>query len=78
MASISLLLSQDETISIQELNYAKDISTPRSVEHQAKMLGYNLIKERTRGGAEIMSLGNLENLVSLGRRYRQLSARHPP
>ena len=75
MVSISQLLSQDETIAIQELNYTKDISTPRSVEHQAKMLEYDLIKERTRGGAEIMSLGNL---VSLGRRYRQLSARHSP
>ena len=31
MVSISQLLSQDETIAIQELNYAKDISTPRSV-----------------------------------------------
>ena len=75
MVSISQLLSQDETIAIQELNHTKDISTPRSVEYQAKMLEHDLIKERTRGGAEIMSLGNL---VSLGRRYRQLSARHSP
>ena len=63
MASISQLPSQDEIASVQELNYTKTISTPRGVEYQAKMLEYDLIKERTRGGAEIMSL------VSLGRRY---------
>ena len=48
MASITQLLSQDEITSIQALNYNETLSTPRSVEHQAKMLEYDLIKERLR------------------------------
>ena len=48
MVSISQLLSQDEITAVQELNYTKDINIPCSVEYQAKMLEYDLIKERLR------------------------------
>ena len=67
MASITQLLSQDEITSIQELNYAKTISTPRSVEHQAKMLEYDLIKERLRPYIVDMTkaLPDLEPLITI-------------
>ena len=67
MVSIAQLLSQDEITSVQELNYAKTISAPRSVEHQAKMLEYDLIKERLRPYIVDMTkaLPDLEPLITI-------------
>ena len=67
MVSIAQLLSQDEITSVQELNYAKTISTPRSVEHHAKMLEYDLIKERLRPYIVDMTkaLPDLEPLITI-------------
>ena len=67
MVSIAQLLSQDEITSDQELNYAKTISAPRSVEHHAKMLEYDLVKERLRPYIVDMTkaLPDLEPLITI-------------
>ena len=67
MVSISQLLAEDETTSIQTLNYAYTPSTPRSVEHEAQMLQYDLIKERLRPYIIDMTkpLPDIEPLISI-------------
>ena len=67
MVSISQLLAEDETTSIQTLNYTYTPSTPRSVEHEAQMLQYDLIKERLRPYIIDMTkpLPDIEPLISI-------------
>ena len=67
MVSIAQLLAEDETTSIQTLNYAHTPSTPRSVEHEAQMLQYDLIKERLRPYIIDMTkpLPDIEPLISI-------------
>ena len=67
MVSISQLLAEDETTSIQTLNYAHTPSTPHRVEHEAQMLQYDLIKERLRPYIIDMTkpLPDIEPLISI-------------